>query len=555
MGCSTRWVPEVFLANGLHDALPARGAAYLLAPHAVVDFLAWMMPLIQGLVEWLKLLEREYTANPGVRPMPAIDLLYKRLCPKTADSIAPTQQFNLLRWFSIASFVLVSVIAFGLGSLSTRFLVAESLERDALTSAQFIQTIAKGEIRHHGLAGKQIGEVLAFSQHEAMSGAKQQSERTISFEFLDYLAHLPNALLINIYSPHGTVVWSTNPRLVGQKILNDELEQAFSSRERISTKYSNVDADRSEQKFLHPPKKFFIESYIPLVDDQGNILAVVEIYREPVDLIERLDHGHWIIWLSTMGGLLFYFGIYWIARRISIRLASQEAQVVANKTYLGLGEMSTAVAHSLRNPLACIRSSAELAHDMPGQPAKKHIEDIVGQVDRMSRWVQELLLCLGPIRGEAQLVDPMEMVKATLNSFSAQLSQSSIQVEFKHDPMPRVISHPLLLSQILRSVIANAMEAMPGAGKLNIQASVDETRQWLNLTLSDTGGGSSRQQEIMALKSFYTTRQGRLGIGFVMVRQIMESFGGAANLTIQEKQGTSVHLSFRVQDRRANGPR
>jgi two-component system sensor histidine kinase HydH len=192
---------------------------------------------------------------------------------------------------------------------------------------------------------------------------------------------------------------------------------------------------------------------------------------------------------------------------------------------------------------------------MPGQPAKKHIEDIVGQVDRMSRWVQELLLCLGPIRGEAQLVDPMEMVKATLNSFSAQLSQSSIQVEFKHDPMPRVISHPLLLSQILRSVIANAMEAMPGAGKLNIQASVDETRQWLNLTLSDTGGGSSRQQEIMALKSFYTTRQGRLGIGFVMVRQIMESFGGAANLTIQEKQGTCVHLSFRVQDRRANGPR
>ncbi|MNP15173.1 Sensor protein ZraS [compost metagenome] len=282
---------------------------------------------------------------------------------------------------------------------------------------------------------------------------------------------------------------------------------------------------------------------------------MVEIYREPIDLIERLNHGHWIIWLSTMGGLLVYFGIYWIARRTSIQLASQEAQVVANKTYVGLGEMSTAVAHSLRNPLACIRSSAELANDIQGQPAKKQLDDIISQVERMSRWVQELLLCLGPIRGEAQRVDPMEMIQLTLNSFSAQLSQSKIQVEFKNEPTPWVISNPLLLSQILGSVIANAMEAMPTAGKLSIVARLDDAHQWLHLTIGDTGGGSSRQQQMMAFKSFYTTRQGRLGIGFIMVKQIMESFGGDASLIIDEKQGTCVHLSFRVQDRRTHAPR
>ncbi|EJN24324.1 histidine kinase [Pseudomonas sp. GM78] len=486
--------------------------------------------------------------------MPAIDVLYKCFRPGTVDSIAPTQQFNLLRWFSIASFLLVSVIAFGLGSLSTSFLVAESLERDALTSAQFIQTIAKGDIRHHGLAGMQIGELLAFTQQKTMPQDQKQIAQPISFEFLDYLAQLPNSLLINIYSPLRTVVWSTNKKLVGRAFLNDELEQAFSSKERISTKYSNVDADRSEQKFLHPPKEFFIESYIPIVDDQGKILAVVEIYREPADLIERLNHGHWLIWLSTMGGLMVYFGIYWIARRTSIQLASKEAQVVANKTYVGLGEVSTAIAHSLRNPLACIRSSAELANDMDGQPASKHLDNIVAQVDRMSRWVQELLLCLGPIRGEAELVDPMEMVQVALDSFSAQLSASKIQVAFKNESTPRVISNPLLLSQILRSVIANAIEAMPTAGTLNIEARLDDAQQRLNLTICDTGGGSSRQQQLMAFKSFYTTRQGRLGIGFIMVRQIMECFGGDARLTIQDKQGTSVHLSFRVQDGKANAP-
>jgi two-component system sensor histidine kinase HydH len=104
----------------------------------------------------------------------------------------------------------------------------------------------------------------------------------------------------------------------------------------------------------------------------------------------------------------------------------------------------------------------------------------------------------------------------------------------------------------LNSVIANAIEAMPTTGILTLRASLDETRQWLSLTIDDTGGGSARHQEMMAFKSFYTTRQGRLGIGFVMVKQIMQSFGGEASLTTHKKQGTSVHLRFRVLDRRAS---
>ncbi|MGW8461719.1 sensor histidine kinase [Pseudomonas sp. CLCA07] len=482
---------------------------------------------------------------------------FRRLDRGAADSISPTKPPNLLRWFSIISFILISAIAIGLGSVSTRFLVIESLERDALLSAQFIQTIALGEIRHHELAGMRMGDVLAATQNGVLSEEMSLNRHRARSEFLDHLSYLPDSLLISIYSPLRTVMWSTNPQLIGQKILNDEpLEAAFNSKGRISTKYSNADERRPEQQFLLAPKMFFIESYIPLVDDLGNTLAVVEIYKEPVDLIERLNRGHWIIWLSTAaGGLILYFGLYWIVRRASIQLASQEAQLVANKTYVGLVEMSTAVAHSLRNPLACIRSSAELASEMDGQPSKKNIDDIVNQVDRMSQWVHELLLCLRPIRGEAELVEPMIVVHATLAGFSAQLAQSRIQVEFKNEPALRIISNPLLLSQILNSVIANAIEAMQGGGKLSIQAYVDETHQWLHLIIGDTGNGTSRQQEMMAFKTFYTTKQGRLGIGLIMVKQIMESFGGEASLTRHEQQGTSVRLSFRIVERRASALR
>jgi two-component system sensor histidine kinase HydH len=490
--------------------------------------------------------------------MQLISSFFHPLPPEgVADPIAPTKSPNLLRWFSIVSFILISVIAVGLGSVSTRFLVIESLERDALLSAQFIQTIATGEIRHHGLDGMRMGDVLAATQYGMLSQEMAQNRHRARSEFLDHLAHLPDSLLISIYSPLRTVMWSTNAQLIGQQFLNDKaLEAAFSSKDRVSTKYSTADERRPEQQFLFAPKMFFIESFIPMIDDLGNTLAVVEIYKEPADLVERLHRGHWIIWSSTaVGGLLLYFGLYWLVRRASIQLASQEAQLVANKTYVGLVEMSTAVSHSLRNPLACIRSSAELANEMDGQPARKNIDDIVSQVDRMSQWVHELLLCLRPIHGEAQRVEPMIVVQATLAGFSAQLAQSKIQVEFNNEPTPRIISNPLLLSQILNSVIANAIEAMPGGGKLTIQASVDDTHQWLHLIIADTAQGTSRQQEMMAFKTFYTTRQGKLGIGLIMVKQIMESFGGEVILSHHEDQGTSVHLSFRVVERRASALR
>jgi two-component system sensor histidine kinase HydH len=57
---------------------------------------------------------------------------------------------------------------------------------------------------------------------------------------------------------------------------------------------------------------------------------------------------------------------------------------------------------------------------------------------------------------------------------------------------------------------------------------------------------------MMAFKTFYTTKQGKLGIGMIMVKQLMESFGGDASLTHHEQHGTSVRLSFRVMERRAS---
>jgi two-component system sensor histidine kinase HydH len=65
------------------------------------------------------------------------------------DVTANTVQFDLLRWFSLVSILIITVVALGLGFIATRFVVNESIQRDAVLTAQFIQALASTEVARH----------------------------------------------------------------------------------------------------------------------------------------------------------------------------------------------------------------------------------------------------------------------------------------------------------------------------------------------------------------------------------------------------------------------
>jgi signal transduction histidine kinase len=354
-------------------------------------------------------------------------------------------------------------------------------------------------------------------------------------------------ILANIYAPDRMVIWSTNPALMGTTIHADEdLDQAFASKTPVSASYHNVDKSRMEQKFITPPDYIFIENYIPLFDADGNtVTAMVEIYKEPRDLIDRMERGLVLIWLATaLGGGLIYLGLYWIVRRAAILLAVQQKQLITNETFVALGEMSSAVAHSLRNPLATIRSSAELALEFDTGLAHKNINDIIGQVDRMSKWVRELLQSLRPLNDDAEPVNLVAALHDSLMAFEHQIAKAGVKVVFEPQETPMVLSQQVQLTQILNSLLANAVEAMERGGTLTITLEPTDTRG-IGVAVCDTGKGMNEEQRRMAFRPFFTTKQGGLGVGLVLVKRIMERFGGGVSLGSREGEGTCVRLSFK----------
>lgn len=459
--------------------------------------------------------------------------------------------FNLLRWFSIASLAALLPVAGATGLILSHFITDETLQRDASLTAQFIQNCVEVEGRHAKLSNKvTMAELLDRRVDPAAHGVSRAAAEAGRQDVLEHIRTLPDVLLASLFARDGTVIWSTNPALVGKiSSDNDELDEAFQSHLQVARYHSDNKAERSEQKFIVEPKDFFIENYIPLYNAKGEVALVVEVYKEPKNLFATIARGRYLVWGTTLiSGLVVFLCLFNIIRRGSTLLEEQQRQLVETDSLVFVGEMSTAIAHSLRNPLASIRSSAELAMTTDDEPVRKNAQDIITMVDFLSKWIRDLLHFSRPVTGEPEAVDLVGSLENVLASFGAAFAKTGVRVMWDREEIgrPSIEGNTSLISQVLHSVLANAVEAMPNGGEVRITMRLQQKRKRIELTIRDTGSGMSDKQLALAFKPFQTTKRNGLGVGLAMVKRVMERFGGAVQVASRHSKGTEVRLEFRM---------
>src|SRR4029077_18715215 len=135
-----------------------------------------------------------------------------------------------------------------------------------------------------------------------------------------------------------------------------------------------------------------------------------------------------------------------------------------------VGQMASAVAHSLRNPMSAIRSSAELWQtDQPSRRCEI-ADNVIREVDRMDGYVRDLLAYAKSEPYQPQPVNPLRVVETILAKQRATIDRNHMkrQTPAHHAAAPDVMADAMLLEQALTSVVTNAIEAMPDGGKLAI---------------------------------------------------------------------------------------
>lgn len=464
------------------------------------------------------------------------------------------RHFNLLRWFSIASLALVLPVAVVTGVVLSRFVAEEALQHDGAVTAEFIENTVAVEGRQIGL-GPAALDLSRFMDHRvdpSPYGVDRAAATQARAEVLEHLGTLPRVLLASLYGMDGRIVWSTNPSLIGSESRdNEELQEAFRSRRQVVRRHASNISQKEEQRFVIQPTAFFVENYLPLLDSRGRVGVVLEVYKEPEHLISVVKRGQIVVWTAAVaGGVVIYLGLYSIVRRAAAVLGQQQQQLVETESLVTVGEMATALAHSLRNPLGTVRSSAELALGTDDASVRKNAEDIIAQVDILSASVRELLVYSRPLTAEPQPIDICSVLSSVLDSFSQVFAKGGIQVTWTPAPhCPLVHGNVALMTQALHSVVSNAVEAIPprgGGGEIKIDVQVVEQPPRVEIVIRDNGMGMSSKQLAMAFKPFHTTKPHGLGVGLPMLKRVMERFGGAVMLSSVEDAGTAVRLQFRI---------
>jgi len=456
--------------------------------------------------------------------------------------------FNLLRWYSLASLAVVVPVALVFAVGFSRFIANETLQRDAILTAQFINSMAETESEHAKFRGGVVlAQLLDARVDPARFGVPAADVTMARREFYDHIRMLPDLLLANVYAPDLRIIWSSNSALIGKvDTTNVDLKEAFRSRALVAKAHLETAHEKAEQRFLSEPKSVFIENYIPLRDGRGDAVVVVEVYKEPASLLATMERGQRLVWTgSALAAIAVYLATFGVVRRGQLQLMKQQRRLVETETLVAIGEMSTAVAHSLRNPLATIRSSAELALDCGAEPVQKNARDIITQVDRLSSWIRDLLRYSRPQAAALETVDIGPLLREAVSGFATQIEKAGVRVaELPPAGVPRVSGDASLIAQVFQSVLSNAIEAMPKGGELRLNVVEINSPRKVVVTISDTGQGMSAEQLATAFRPFHTSKRHGLGLGLSIVKRVMERLGGAVEIASQENVGTDVRLVF-----------
>ncbi|MFO1151086.1 MAG: ATP-binding protein [Alsobacter sp.] len=444
----------------------------------------------------------------------------------------PQASFNLRLWFALGSLGTIMLITAVGALLLTQSMTAHLLEREGKVSQEFLEAIVK------------VNGAETFLD----AGPQDNAANPMLLDFANHLVSMPGVVRANVHAPTRRVLWSTENRIVGQVFSgNDELEEAFS--DRIVTELSQLEGDLKAEHVALGQSGSVIESYIPIHAEsgKGSVLGVVEFYRLPLSLDRTLRRVHREIWAgAALAALVLFAMLYWIVQKGARLIEGQQQDIARMEALAAIGQMSGAVAHSLRNPMSAIRSSAELWRPQLPPEGRETADEIIGEVDRMDRYVRDLLAYARSDKYQLQPVDGPAVVQTVLDLQRPATERHGIAVSVSLQEAAglSLMADARLLEQALTSVVTNAIEAMPDGGSLTVSLSSGGGR--VRIAVTDTGRGIPSEILEKVSQSYFTTKSRGLGLGLVLARRIIERFGGETILESAPGQGTTVTLDLRA---------
>jgi signal transduction histidine kinase len=212
-----------------------------------------------------------------------------------------------------------------------------------------------------------------------------------------------------------------------------------------------------------------------------------------------------------------------------------------------LGQITSQLAHELRNPMTIIGGFAQsVLRKMPqDDPDAEYLKIIVKETERMERALDHVLDFSQPDSANLEMVNLNELVTQTFEMMAPEIDSGKVSITtFPEDQLPLILANPDLIRQALLSVFRNSLWAMPNGGLLSV--TTKKYDRCVRMEIKDTGFGISNEHLGQIFDAFFTTDSEACGLGLTIASEIIKNHGGKIGVDSTQGKGSTFFIELPV---------
>ncbi len=228
-------------------------------------------------------------------------------------------------------------------------------------------------------------------------------------------------------------------------------------------------------------------------------------------------------------------------------------------------EVARRVAHEIKNPLTPIALSAERIHrhltrgtapDAASLDVIRTCSETIGNaVESVRTLVDEFSALARFPASRPQPASLNQLVEGALVLFNGRLEGIRVRTELAHD-LPAVMADPEAIKRAIANLVDNAAEAMQDAmlKEITISTSLVASRDAVELAVSDTGQGVSRDVKERLFLPYFSTKERGTGLGLAIVSRIVEDHRGSIRVEENKPFGSRFVVELPIAAETISAP-
>lgn len=215
-----------------------------------------------------------------------------------------------------------------------------------------------------------------------------------------------------------------------------------------------------------------------------------------------------------------------------------------------IGQLASGIAHEIRNPLNLINLSIDhLRKEYRPEDLKRQDEfystvfSIKREIGRLNGMIGNFLDYGKPLTLKLEKVLVEDIIKEALVIAAQMIREQKLELKTDYSKdIPPLNLDRQQIKACLMNIILNAIQAMPGGGRLSVSSSFADG--FASVKIEDTGDGIAEEHLAKIFEPYFTTKVAGIGLGLAITKRIIEEHGGKIDIESMLGKGTAVSVKL-----------